>query len=122
MPDSNAKSFFNTSTLVSSLLNNNIFFPLSSILLKRFNRIVDLPCPGLPPTIVISPLVRPPANLSIFSKPVFTSSLSVFLIDSMASPSASLISNVLSGLKEINSPICVWASTKTSKGVSHTSF
>jgi len=98
-------------------LNKIIFFPLSSILLSKFKRTVDLPCPGLPPTIVISPLVRPPANLSIFSKPVFTSSLSVFLIDSIASPSASLISNVLSGLKDINSPICVWASTRTSKAL-----
>ena len=78
------------------------------------SNIVDLPCPGLPPTIVISPLVNPPANLSTFSKPVFISNLSVFCIDSIASPSASLISNVLSGLRFISSPIDVWAATRTS--------
>ena len=44
--------------------SNITFLPEDNTLLSMFNNIVDLPCPGLPPIIVISPLVNPPANLS----------------------------------------------------------
>ena len=103
-PDSNAISFFSSSEFGSSLLNNAHLCPAPIKLASRFTRNVVLPCPGLPPIIVISPLVSPPARPSIPSKPVCISLDSLSFISLMVSDISDSILKPWLGLNDISSP------------------
>ena len=89
-------------------------YPLSIMFLSILRDSVDLPCPGLPPIIVISPLVKPPDILSNEGYPIGIRFLSLFLMLSIVSIIALLISKCFCGCKSINALIVVCVLFNTS--------
>ena len=102
--DSRHIIFFISSEFGSSLLKNIALLPFSRTLAKRLIKTVVLPWPGRPPTIVISPLVNPPANLSILLYPVLISLFSLFFISFKVSLITSSISCAFDGFEWSSSP------------------